>query len=180
MTRSTKSLALRIALLLEDYSEHEINAAVSMLRSQGADSTLLDFMVRESELPSRTRGKESVASPTPTKSLEKTTSRAVLKLQHGDPDKYRILSEFDLMLRKGRLLSTNENLRRFGERISKDFRPRNSRKDTIGALTAVIADRPLSEIMQLVEFAVSFGVEEGADDYQRLAQFLIKGKEEDV
>lgn len=174
MTRSVKSLALRIALLLEDYSEREIEAAVSMLRSHGTDSSLLNYLAGEGESPSRTRTKETSTSSS--KPLEESTSRAVLKLRDEDPEKYRVLSEFDLMVRRGQLLSTHENLRRFGERISKDFEPRKSRKDTIGALMAVIADRPLSEVAQLVEFAASFGVEGNTDDYQRLAQFLIKGK----
>lgn len=146
-----------------------------MLHSHGADSMLLDFLVGNIESPTRSKRKNIDASPS--KALEETTSRAVHKLRDEDPDKYRVLSEFDLMLRNGRLLSTHENLRRFGERISKDFTPRKSRKDTIGALIAVMADRPLSEIAQLVEFAASFGVEGDADDYQRLAQFLIKGKD---
>lgn len=175
MTKSIKSIALQIAQLIEDHTDRELHEAVDLLRERGYGSMLLDYLAGERKSPPLSRPRQSENA---TKPIYETTSRAVLKLRDKDPDKFKVLSEFDLMVRRGQLLVTHEDLRRFGERISKDFEPRKARKDTIGALMVVLADRPLSEIEHLVEFAVSFGVAGNTDEYQRLAQFLIKGKTE--
>lgn len=174
MTKSIKSIALQIAQLLEDHTDRELQEAVKLLHEHGYSSTLLAYLAGEREAAPRLKQRDSGTSTT--KPIHEMTSRAVLKLRDEDPEKYTVLSEFDLMVRRGQLLATHEDLRRFGERLSKDFKPRKARKETIGALMVVLADRPLDEIEQLVGFAASFGVAGSTDEYQRLAQFLIKGK----
>lgn len=174
MNKSARSIALRIAQLLEEYPDRELQEAVGLLRQHGYSSMLLDYLAGDRNASPRSKQRNS-ASPT-AKPIREITSRAVLKLKDEDPEKFRILAEFDLMVRRSQLLATHEDLRRFGERISKDFEPRKARKETIGALMAVLAGRPLGEIEHLVQFAASFGVEGNTDEYQRLAQFLIKGK----
>jgi hypothetical protein len=172
MSSTSLALALRIALLLEEHSERELQSAVKLLRERGSKSSLLDLLSGEREqTPPKSKG-----PTTPGRPIEETTSLAVLQLREIDQDKYRLLSEFDKMVRRGQVLATLEDLKRFGERISKDFQPRKSRKDTIGHLVATMAERPLTEIERLVEFAASFGVAGDTDEYQRLAQFLIKGR----
>ncbi len=172
MSSTPLALALRIALLLEEHSERELQSAVKLLRERGSRSVLLDLLNGEHEpTPPKYKGQTSPSRP-----IEETTSLAVLQLREADPDKYRLLSEFDKMVRRGQVLATLEDLKRFGERISKDFQPRKSRKDTIGRLVATMAERPLRDIERLVEFAASFGVAGDTDEYQRLAQFLIKGR----
>lgn len=172
MTSTSLALALRIALLLEEHSERELQSAVRLLRERGSRSALLDLLCWEGDsAPPKPK------SPTgPGRPIEETTSLAVLQLREADPERYRILFEFDKMVRRGQVLATHEDLKRFGERISKDFQPRKSRKDTIGHLVATLAERTLPEIERLVEFAASFGVAGDTDEYQRLAQFLIKGR----
>lgn len=172
MSSTPLALALRIALLLEEHSERELQSAVKLIRERGSKSALLDLLSGEREQsPLKSKG-----PPTPGRPIEETTSLAVLQLREVDQDKYRLLSEFDKMVRRGQVLATLEDLKRFGERISKDFQPRKSRKDTIGHLLATMAEKPLTEIERLVEFAASFGVAGDTDEYQRLAQFLIKGR----
>jgi len=172
MSSTPLALALRIALLLEEHSERELQSAVKLLRERGSKSALLNLLSAEREsTPPKSKG-----TTAPSRPIEETTSLAVLQLREVDQDKYRLLSEFDKMVRRGQVLATLEDLKRFGERISKDFQPRKSRKDTIGHLVATMAEKPLTEIERLVEFAASFGVAGDTDEYQRLAQFLIKGR----
>jgi hypothetical protein len=172
MSSTPLALALRIALLLEEHSERELQSAVKLLRERGSRSVLLELLGGASD-PVLPKPKRLTSS---SRSIEDTTSLAVLQLRESDPDKHRLLSEFDKMVRRGQVLATHEDLKRFGERISKDFQPRKSRKDTIGHLVATMAERPLTEIERLVEFAASFGVAGDTDEYQRLAQFLIRGR----
>ncbi len=172
MNSTPLALALRIALLLEEHSERELQAAVKLLRERGSRSVLLDLLSGMNEsTPPKSKGQTSSSRP-----IEETTSLAVLQLREADPEKYRLLSEFDKMVRRGQVLPTLEDLKRFGERISKDFQPRKSRKDTIGHLMATMAERPLKDIERLMEFGASFGGAGDTDEYQRLAQFLIKGR----
>jgi len=173
MTSTPLSLALRIAQLLEEYSEVEISEAILILEKHSHRSELLDYLAhRKIE---RTVEKKR-QSERPARKVDDTISRAVLKLHDSDPDKFRLLSEFDLMVRRGQVLSTLEDMKRFGSQISKDFHPRKSRKETIGVLLSMLTERPLPEIERLMEFAATFGVAGDTDEYQRLAQFLIKGR----
>lgn len=173
MSSSTYALALRIALLIEENSDRELQAATKLLRERGVKSGLLDFL----EQRNRTSIEKPRDATFKSRNADDTTSLAVSQIRELDPEKYRLLSEFDRMIRHGQVLITHEALRRFGERISKEFQPRKSRKDTISPLMAVIAERPLEEIERLIEFAASFGISGDTDEYQRLAQFLIKGRE---
>ncbi|KWB96630.1 hypothetical protein WL44_02225 [Burkholderia ubonensis] len=109
--------------------------------------------------------------------MEEVTSRAVLALKDKDIEKFRVLSEFDALIRRGQLLPTNDDLRRFGERLTKDFEPKKARKETISALMSVLANHSVKDIEELIEFSASFGVAGNTDEYQRLAHYLIKGKE---
>lgn len=173
MKSTTLSLALRIAQLIEEHSEAELLEAISLLEGHGLRSELLDYLAQRR---SDSRASGSKRKPGSThQSLEDSTSRAVLRLRDSDPDKFRLLSEFDLMVRRGQVLATLEDLKRFGEHISKDFQPRKSRKETIGVLLSTLAERSLPEIEKLMEVAATFGVA-GNAAYQRLSQFLIKGR----
>lgn len=166
-------IALKIATIIEEHTEKDIKAAISLLEEYGGHSLILDYLAsRDSNSPSTEDQQQKKA----TRPIEEQRSKAVINLERSDPEKYKVLSEFDSMIRKGQILSTLDDLKRFGERISKDFTPRKSRKETIGALLALIADRSLDDIEKLIEFAASFGATGDVDEYQRLAKFLIKGK----
>lgn len=173
MTRTSNSLALQIAQLIEGHSEREVQMAVELLRSHGYGGSLLEYLgkVSRSEresAPSRgeSRGKKD--------SVDRV-SRSVLILENSDPEKFRMLSEFERQLRSGRLLETPEKLRRFGGYISKALPSRRSRDEMVVSLMSVLAEKPLEENRQLVEFANSLRSASSDDEFQRLAEFLIKG-----
>lgn len=174
MKKTAISIALRIAQLLEDYSESDLRDAVQLLREHGYGSRLLTYLSDQNE-----EARQPIASSpqsTKAKPIHKVTSRAVLDLKDKDPEKFRVLSEFDALIRLGQLLPNHEDLRRFGERLSKDFEPKKARKETISALMTVLTDHSVQDIKELIEFAASFGVAGNRDEYQHLAHYLIKGK----
>jgi hypothetical protein len=175
MNKATLSLSLRIAQLLHDNSENDLRDAVEVLRKYGYSGEFLSFLA---EYRSSERKINRVSSSTKTKPVEETRSRAVLILKNKEPEKFRVLSEFDSMVRRGQLLPKHEDLKRFGERLSKSFEPKKARKETIGVLMAVLAERSVNEVEELIQFAASFGISGATDEYQRLARFLIKGKDQ--
>lgn len=175
MNKSSKLIALRILQLLEEFSDKELQDAVALLKKNGHSSDFIHFLAQERKKPVSNEKKSSERVSTP-KSLNESISRVVLNLKKDFPDKYRVLAEFDLMLRRGQLLQTHEDLRRFGERVSKDFESKKARKETIGELMRVLVDRQVSDIEKLIELATEFGLKGNTDEYQRLAQFLIRGK----
>jgi len=169
-------IALRLAQFIEEYSESEISDAVKILEKQGHGSSLLAYLSefkRTSEFKGHKNillNKQSIAeSPD-------TLSRAVLKLQEVDPEKFRILSGFELAIRKNKILPTHESLKRFGEHISKSFAPRKSRRETIATISTLLTDLSIPEIENQIEFASSFKETSKADQYQILSKYLIKGK----
>ncbi|MDD2760367.1 MAG: hypothetical protein PHH11_08735 [Methylomonas sp.] len=174
MTKSPLGLALQIAQLLEDNSDKDIRAAVALLESHGFKSGLLEYLSRK--VSSSVVDNKETSTRSSRQTLEDSVSKAVVNLKDKDPEKYKLLLEFDQMVRRGQALTTLEHMKRFGEHISKDFEPRKSRKETISPLLTILSDRSLAEIESLIEFAASFGVSGDTDEYQRLAQFLIKGR----
>lgn len=165
-------IALRIAAIHEEFSEREIVEAVKLLEAQGSTSALLDYLAnsrREADAKRRFHRKS--------KSIEDQRSKAVMALEGKDPDKFQVLSEFDALLRKSSVLPEVDDIRRFGERLSKSFSPRSSRRESIGKLMALLAERPLDEIREAVKSTLSTArADERDSDYQRLAQFIITGK----
>jgi hypothetical protein len=172
MKRSTFSIALQLASFIEDHSEREIRDAVSLIKARGGNSFLLDYLTEPEKIDGR-REKTKLTK----KRSDVLQSKVVSALEAKEPEKYRVLVEFEKMVRRGQVLASFDNLKRFGERISKDFSPKKSRKDSISPLIALIAERSVDEIENLFSYASSLGTSEDADQYQRLARFLIKGKE---
>ena len=175
MSTTPLALAFRIAQIIEENSERDIRAAVALLDSRGIGGPLLDYLARRSQIIN--------TSP---RAGAARNERASLNIQHvmrglreSDPNKFRILSEFDRMLRHGHVLTTFEDFKRFGERVSKDFQPRKSRKESIPGLIGLLAQRSTVELEDLIRLAAASGTRGDADEYQRLAHFLIKGKEDE-
>ncbi|WP_299847120.1 hypothetical protein [uncultured Paracoccus sp.] len=176
MKKNANALALHIAQILEEHSAKEINEAVSILRGCGTTSELLTYLATAAmPAPSADRRKGSEASSR-SKPLDQVTSKAVRDLEKVDPNKYLILLEFDTLLRQGRVLETNDAVRRFGERVSKDFKSRTSRKDNIGNLMSALARLEEDELNQVLNQAIESASERKSDGYQRLAQFLMRTK----
>ena len=94
-----------------------------------------------------------------------------------DIEKYRALSEFDTLIRKGTILPALEDIKRLGEKISKDFAPKKSRRESIGPLMALIAERPIDEIQEIVSTTLSSAhLDNRSSEYQELAKFIIRGR----
>jgi hypothetical protein len=173
MKKSQQALVLRIALLMEEYSEKELSHAVKILRAHGWRSEFLDLLA-----PSRPYELSDGGSKTkPGRQREVKESKVVAELKLTDPSKARLLDVFEQAMRRGEILKTMEELKRFGERVSKNFQARKSRADSISPLIGALAERSLDEIGQAINDVPKF--DKGASDggYQRLANFLIKGKE---
>jgi hypothetical protein len=166
-------IALRIAALMEEFSEEDISKAVRLLEERDSPSSLLMYLAGNKKA-SITKSKATRKNSKP---IEEQRSKAVLDLETKDPQKFQVLSEFDSLLRKSLVLSEVDDIRRLGERISKDFSARGSRREFISRLMAVLASKNIEEIRDVVSTALS-SVKEGEkdSDYQRLAQFIITGK----
>lgn len=165
-------IALRIALLKEEFAESDISEAVKLLQEQGSTSTLLAYFAARTEDTKRLKdsGRRS-------KSIEEQRSRSVIQLEQKDPEKFRVLSEFDSLLRKGNALPEIEDIGKVGKKLSKSFTSRSSRRDAVSKLMALLADRPIDEIKEVVENVLSSArVDESDGDYQKLAKFIITGK----
>lgn len=172
MNKSTFSLALRIALLMEEFSERELREAASLIEARGGGSFLLDYISGGS-----TEKKSRVSKKASGHRKDVIQSKVLSELKLQEPEKFRLLFEFEAMLRRGAALATFEDVKRFGEQLSKEFVPRKSRKESISPLIALIADRPLNEIRKIIDQGASFDGSANADEYQRLGKFLVKGKE---
>lgn len=174
MKKSQQALVLRIALLMEEYSEKELSQAVKTIQAYGRRSALLDLLAPYQffELTEKVAKK-----PKGSRRPEVKESKVVAELKITDPPKARLLDAFEKAVRRGEILKTMEELKRFGERASKNFQARKSRVDSISPLMGILAEGTLDEIKQAINDASSF--DKGANDggYQRLANFLIKGKE---
>jgi hypothetical protein len=164
-------LTRRISAIEKDFSKREIESAVKLLEQREAESPLLPY------LSTVKRGKGRAKSRRRKKPIQDQKSRSVMRLQHKDPDKYRVLSKFDSLLREARVLPRVNDIRRLGESLTKDFAARSSRRDYISKLMDILATRPLHEITTVMEEVLSTDTgDTGKSDYERLADFIITGK----
>ena len=165
-------LARRITAIKKEYSEREIEAALKLLEEQGSQLRVFGSLATVPTVSSR-RSKSHRLK----KSIQEQRSKAVIKLQNEDPDKYRILSEFDSLLRKGAVLPRVNDIKCLGESLNKDFTSRSSRRDAISKLMDTLAVRSLKEIRTVVSAVLSNDeLDRKESDYQRLADFIITGK----
>ena len=166
-------LASRIAELEDGFSETEIRDAVRLLEHRRSSSAVQLFLlhdenVRASKKPRRKRKN---------KPIEDQRSKAVVDLEHIDPEKYLVLSEFDALLRKGSVLPEVVQLKRLGKSISKTFSTKSSRREAISRLMKALAEKSLPEIRQVISNVLAAHKDNDADsDYYKLAQFIITGK----
>lgn len=169
MKNRSLQVALRIALLKEEFTEGEILEAVKLLESQGSSSPLFLYLEKPSKTSKKSRRK--------TKPIAKQRSKAVTDLKRKDPEKFRLLSRFDSLLRSKSALPDSEDIRRLGKQLGEGFTPKNPRAEAIGKLMALLADHPLEKIKEIVQ-ASSASEHSGDQDseYQQLARFIITGK----
>jgi len=164
-------LASRIAEIEEGFSENEIRQAVTLLKHRRLSSSVREFLRHDERTSKRPRRKRK------SKPIEDQRSKAVVELEHKEPEKYAVLSEFDAALRKGSVLPEVIELKRLGKSLSKTFSTKSSRREAISKLMKALAEKSLPEIRQVVLSVLSNHVENDKDsDYYKLAQFIITGK----
>jgi hypothetical protein len=178
MRKSARIVALKIVQILEEYSDQDIDEACKILTDNGIGGKFIQYLSSKSpQSEAKAYRRKITENGTSRKVIDTTVSRAVLNLQDSDPQKYKVLLDFDRSVRAGSSLRTNEAVRRFGEKVSKSFDAGKSRKESISALMNVLALRSVSEIQQLIQSAI-IQPSDTSDDYQHLAEFLIKGKQD--
>ena len=180
MRSSAHAIALRIALILEEASPDELGEAIDILRRCGNGSDLLKYLAAASKGHPVKPQRKAPSSTKAAKPIDQMTSKAVLDLEETDPKKHQVLAEFDRLVRQGKVLATNEALRKFGERISKEFRSRKVLKDNISAVMATLAPMPQNDMERHIKVALDSSPRREADEYQyqNLANYLMHGHRE--
>lgn len=172
MSNRITQIALRISLIKEEFPEADIFEAVKFLEGRGSSSALLDYLANRKVMNGRAKERKSSRK---NKSIGEQRSQAVIELEDKDPEKFQVMSEFDALVRKGVILPELDDIKRLGERLNKGFKPRNSRKEAISKLMALIANLPLEEIKEILRLTRSSN-NDRSTEYHDLAQFIITGK----
>lgn len=176
MKKTAQSLALRIAQISEEHTATEISEAIGILKSYGTGSDLFTYLATATKKERRKLKKKDPVRGGMLKPIDQIISKVVRDIEKSNPSKYQILVELDKLVRQGKVLETNEDLRRFGETVSKDFRPRRTRRDSISALMAILVLLPEPDLEQLVERVLYNSPKQQPDEYQNLARYIIHGK----
>jgi len=167
MKKRVRQAAIKLMLLQEEFTKSELDEAASFL-SNGKTRDLIDYL-RETKPAGGTTSARSTAEDTD------RLSKVVQALETRDPERHKILAEFETMVREGTALATLDDIRRVGSAASKQFEPGKSRKDSIPRLMAVLAPMPLGEMKETIRKVTeqSKPSEESSSSYARLAQYLI-------
>jgi hypothetical protein len=171
MTSRVKHLALKILLMKEEFSEREIRDALILLSNYGTESDLIEYLAH-----SHSEGKAPAHEKRTSKPLDKMQSKVVMELAEKDEEKFKILSEFDSLLRKEKILPRVEDIRRLGNSISKDFPKIKSRKDGVLKLVKLLAEKPPEQVREVLQSCLAeLSQSQDTSEYQQLAQFIISG-----
>lgn len=168
MKTKAKQAVLKIMLLQEEFTEKEIKEAVNYINSN--KKTSLNELFKEKTNNNATQPSSD------SKEFEDQESRVVQDLVNVDPEKYKILSEVDSLIRKSAILRSNEDIKNLASKLSKNFPKTKSRKESIPKIMAILADLDISKIKTVVEEILKSNNSIGSDsEYQKLAQYLING-----
>lgn len=162
-------VALQIAKIEEEFSEEEILKAVQLLQTLGSSSQILKHLSDKNiEVKSQSN---SNSQKKQTKSVNSTSLDEVKK---NEPKKYKILVDFESLLKQGEVLSKSSEIRELGKSLSKDFSARNSRSHLIQKLIQLLVNYSVDEIKKIIQALQKSDTEQ--NDYQQLANFIIKGR----
>ena len=173
MNRRPRKAALGIQLLLEEYTAEELAEALGLVGGQKGED-LVTYLARTIPPPSQRR-------PAPSRNgrsgfSAKGETRALQELKNSDPDKYRMLSEFECRIREGTILPTLDDFREFRTVLGKGYKPAKSRKLALGQLMALLAQMDLAAIQAAIAKAPT-GQARSEDAYGRLADHIISGSQ---
>jgi hypothetical protein len=169
MNRRTRQAALRVLLLVEEFSAEELAEAVSLIGGQEGED-LLAYLGRTTEGPRKPNASRSQDG----KRKSHGETRALQEMKQTDPAKYEMLREFETLVREGQVLRSMDDFRAFGKVLGKDFTPGKSRKESIGRLMAVLAQMDLESIRAAI-IKVPSGTSAEQSAFHRLANQIISG-----
>lgn len=170
MNRRARKAALEILLLMEEYSAEDLAEALSLIGGHRGED-LLGFFARVVPVSStRTTGLRRGSGGFSTKGQ----TRALQNLKQSDPEKYRILSEFEGRVREGSILPTLDDFRAFSKVLLKDVKPARSRKLALTQLIEILAQMELPALKAAIA-KVPTGRERGEGAYGRLVEHIVGG-----
>jgi hypothetical protein len=170
VNRRAREVALRVQLLVEEFTPSELADGIDLLgAAKGAD--LLTFLLQKA---SQRIDHRRVPTARP-QAFAKERAFDFSELEQSDPDKYKALLAFDERFRAGTLLPTLDSCRSFGKELSKSFEPGKSRRDCLPRLLASLAAFSTERIRAAISEAASYSDREGAEPYRRLASHIISG-----
>jgi hypothetical protein len=178
MKSRTLKAALQIAIIKEEFSEKEILEAVKLLKEQGISSNLLTYLAnqnKEASKASKIFNRKKTNSEDNKINPEEQRSQALIEIEKEEPDKYKLLLGLDSLLRQDIVLREVSQIRKLCEQLSKDFSARNSRPELINKLIDLLLNRPIEEIKEILQSALSSSNIEG-NEYQQLANYIITGQ----
>lgn len=170
MKKKEERLIKALNSLADEFTIQEIRQALNSIEKEEQSSSIVKDSTPVKESPSI----KGITSKRKSKSISEQRSKAVLDLRNVDIKKYELLSEFDLLVRKGEILENPTDIRKLGIELSKDFPNSKSRKQLVSQLMKLLAQKSIDEIQELLSNLVSSSkIKES--EYQRLAKFIISG-----
>ena len=168
MKQKVKIAMEKILKLQEEFTEDELQEAMENLLKQ----------IFNKEMRKSSRGKKAKIPKKGNqhKPLSDSVSRAVIQLEKVDPEKYKILFEFDQLLRSGKVLKKMEDIRKIMLSIDKSFDVGKSRKDAIPRLIKMFSNMEVDRINQSIDYILRSDNNLNREDegYRDLASFIIQ------
>ncbi len=167
MNRRARQAALRIMMLLEEFSSEELAGGLALL-GEGDERDLPTFLAR---MASASRRSSARQEGKPAASGE---SRVLQAVKQTDPEKYQFLRNFEAQLREGSVLRTLAAVRDFGESLTKTFGPVKSRKEAVECLMTELASLDMGSARAAID-RISPSAEEGENGLRRFTNQLLSG-----
>ena len=166
MNRRERLAALKIAALLEEFSPRELGRAADALSGNTPLPAPLDELLRGAG------GRAAGGAPRgqPDRLRE---SRAVQALKERDPDRHRLLAEFEVLLRRNEVLPRTRDLSDFARDLDIDVGQRARRQDVISKLMARLVELPIESAREVITSVPDSDAP--GDGYHRLATYIYKG-----
>lgn len=166
MKNRVLQIALRVALIKEEFTESEILEAIKLLEEQSSSSALLVYLSDHNKQTQNLKEPKRKSKPS-----NRQQTKVVMELESKDPEKFKMLSDFEESLQQRKVLPKLNDVKKLGMQLSKNFVPKKSRQEVIKQLMPLLADKSIEEIEKIVKKSVN-----NENEYQRLAQFIIDGK----
>ena len=169
MKSKIKQAVLKLMLLQEEFTENELKEAINYI-NDNKKSPL-------NNLFNKVPGSNIKKDRSPSKSFDEQESKVIQDIKNSEPEKYRVLSDFDSLIRKGAILTSHDEIKTLASKLSKEFPKTRSRKESVPKLMALFVKLEISNIKSLIEEIIkTSNSSNNESEYQRLAQFIIQGE----